>query len=91
MPFIETPADLAEWLADHFGRWSDSCPPSCQETHEAPTGHQDSCWCRICFVLHVTQRIREATHNEQRLDVVCSAMHTPPGGTGDAPLAPPRP
>lgn len=65
MLYVETPAELAEWLADTFGQYS--CPRSCRATHDELRGHPEACWCRQCFVLEVTHRIRAAVANEHGL------------------------
>lgn len=60
MPYLETPAELAEWVADQVGVYG-----ACQE-YEA---HEN---CRCCFVAELTRRIRDARDNEiflkKRLD-----------------------
>ena len=53
MPYIETPSDLAEKIADLcgvFGAGPDD-------------DHADDCPCRICFVVGMEYRIRESVKN----------------------------
>lgn len=52
MPYLETPAELAEWVADQVGVYGGGC------------GEQVPCNCRCCFVAELTQRIRDARDNE---------------------------
>lgn len=57
MPFIETPADLAEQWADEAGIYNSSI------NHD----NGIECQCRCCFVANITERIRNAVENESRL------------------------
>jgi len=57
MPYIEMPADIAEELADKFGIYG---------THNEQ--NPNDCKCRVCFVVGMTDRIRRAVDNEQRMD-----------------------
>lgn len=52
MPFIETPQDIAEELADALGIYG------------AVEEHEESCSCRVCFVIEMTERIRQSVENE---------------------------
>lgn len=55
MPFIETPEDIAEELADTLGIYG------------AAKEHNENCKCRVCFVVDMTDRIRQAVRNEHLL------------------------
>ncbi len=54
MPYIETPNDLAEHIADLAGVYGT----------KADDDHPSDCSCRICFVIGMTERIRTAAENE---------------------------
>lgn len=56
MPFVETPSDLAEYVADKLCIYG-ACNEACHE----------GSLCRCCFVADLTARIRESVKNEQRL------------------------
>lgn len=58
MPHVETPAELADWLADQMGVYG-ACP---EGNHDAESPH-----CRPCFVSEITTRIRQAVANEKLL------------------------
>lgn len=57
---IETPPDLAEYLADSYGIYHDS---NCTEKlHD-----EGECDCRVFWVPFITERIRKSVSNERRL------------------------
>lgn len=64
---IETPEDLAEWLADKFGVFGccksdgDKCPPECKDKN-------NPFCCRIGFMQLIPDRIRESVENEKKLE-----------------------
>lgn len=55
MPYLETPSELADFLADSIGIYG---------------GHEDGekKQCRVCFVFEMSARIRAAVENEQKLN-----------------------
>jgi hypothetical protein len=63
---LETPGELADWLADKMGIYGD---PNCVN----PTGiegddmHDDDCNCRVFWVPRMADRIRSAVKNEEAL------------------------
>ncbi len=56
MPFLETPDELADHLADLMGIYQDS---RCDEGE-----HVDDCDCRVGWVPAMADRIRSAAANE---------------------------
>lgn len=63
MPYIETPDELAEWMADYKGVYEDS-----QGSPDEATGdHREDCECRMCFVDALTSRIRASVKNEEAI------------------------
>lgn len=58
MPYLETPEELAEDLADQVGVYG---------TGTETGGHPEGCPCRICWVMGIVQRMRQAVAWEQRL------------------------
>lgn len=54
MPHIEMPQDIAEELADLLG------------IYNSAESHLEDCKCRVCFVIGITDRIRESVANEKR-------------------------
>jgi hypothetical protein len=65
MPFIETPDDIAERLADKLGIYGG---------HGDGDGAAD-CRCRDCFVPELVDRMRASVDNERRLDAGRRAEH----------------
>ena len=61
MPFIETPTDLAETIADQLGIYG---------------AHEDSevVTCRVCFVPELVKRIRDSVENEKRVGTMNSQL-----------------
>lgn len=57
MVHLETVEELAESLADACGIYG------CGTT-DGFADHPDTCNCRICFVLDITERIRQAVKND---------------------------
>ena len=55
---LETVEDLAENIADMAGVY---------DTLDYIGDHEDSCMCRVCFVIRITERIRQAVANEKLL------------------------
>jgi hypothetical protein len=55
MPYLETPDELAEFLANQLGIYG---------AHEDGEANE----CRCCFVAGVKERIRNAVKNEKLLD-----------------------
>jgi hypothetical protein len=55
MPYIESVDELVEWIADKM----------CVYGVGPDDDHPDDCPCRICFVIGMKDRIREAVKNEQ--------------------------
>lgn len=55
---LETVEDLAENIADMAGVYG---------TLDYIGDHEDSCMCRVCFVIRMTERIRQAVANEKLL------------------------
>jgi len=55
MPYIETPADIAEDMANQIG------------VYGAAEEHGDDCSCRVCFVIELTARIRQSVEHENML------------------------
>ena len=63
MPYIETPEELADHLADLLGIYEDPKHPV------SPAGdHMDGCKCRMCWVSVVADRMRRAVKNEAILE-----------------------
>ena len=58
MPYIETPNEFAETIADLSGVYGAGLEVG---------DHPIDCKCRICFVLEMEQRIRNSVANEARL------------------------
>lgn len=56
MPYVETPQDIAEEVADQIG------------VYGAAEEHDDDCECRVCFVTGLTERIRISVENEKLLN-----------------------
>ena len=67
MPYLETPSDLADHLADKLGIYSD---PRCGDTAERLDVHVDDCECRVWWVPNMAERIRQAVKNERQLGEV---------------------
>jgi hypothetical protein len=59
MPYMETPEELAEAIADMCGVYG--VPPYDRE------GHSADCNCRMCFYGRMENRIREAVKNEKMI------------------------
>lgn len=63
MPFLETPGEIADWIADQlliYECHNPKCP--------TPRGdHCHECECRTCFVDGMTDRIRRSVCNEIQL------------------------
>jgi hypothetical protein len=59
MPYIETPVELADYLADKIGIYG---------------GHDDECTpqkpCRCCWVSEMAERIRRTVKNEASLETM---------------------
>ena len=60
---METPGELAEWLADQAGIYDDR---RCY----SDSGHVDQCLCRVFWVPDFTERIRQSVANEKALAVM---------------------
>jgi hypothetical protein len=67
MPHLETPAELADHLADQVGVYGAHEDETC--TEQRP--------CRPCYVTDLTERIRAAVQNETML-VAMEQMPAPP-------------
>lgn len=57
MPYVETPEDLAEFLADAFGIYG---------AHDI--NESEPCKCRVHWVPTMADRIRKAVENEKKLE-----------------------
>lgn len=57
MPYIETPSELADSIADLLGIYG-----SHKEDEDT-----DPCPCRVCFVSTMTERIQASVRNENLL------------------------
>lgn len=55
---LETVEELVEDIADMAGVYG---------TLDYIGDHEDSCKCRVCFVIRMTERIRQAVANEKLL------------------------
>ena len=60
---LETPEDLAEWLADTCNIYVD---PRCHN----PNGHEPMCACRVFWIPELAARIRQSVANEKALAVL---------------------
>lgn len=70
MPYLETPDELADYLADRLGIYGSHVEDEAEE-------------CRICFTMAMAHRIRAAVENENQL--ARPAITQPPkGGTNRA-------
>ena len=58
MPYLETPGELADAIADLVGYYGPG--PEIGD-------HPDECDCRMCWVGAMEDRIRESVKNEDRL------------------------
>ncbi len=66
MPYLETPNELADWLADQVyptGVYED---PECT-ARRGDEDHTADCNCRVFWVPAMADRIRQAVQNETRL------------------------
>ncbi len=65
MPYLETPEELADAIADLCGVYG-----GCTYPDVDTTGNQDcrNCKCRGGFVADMTERIRAAVRNERQLN-----------------------
>ena len=61
MPYVETPADLADAIADLVGIYGGGPLDG--------SDHPDECPCRICFTEMIERRIWNAVENGARLGV----------------------
>lgn len=70
MPYLETPPELAEELADMLG--INGCvPEGCDgNSPDLDVDHPGDCKCRLCFTIDITERIRQVVKNEARLSVM---------------------
>ena len=69
MPYIETPDELAEKIADYANVYSrNGCECGCAA--EGGGDHDESCICRLCFVGDIEKRIRQSARNEKILMLV---------------------
>ncbi len=68
MPHLETPDELAEWVADWLGVYGSVL----DDDHDARS-HKAS-KCRVCFVAELAQRIRDSVENEQALQLGAGAV-----------------
>ena len=59
MPYLETPDELAEQIADWCGVYG---------CGNYVAGHFDDCNCRMCFTGTLAARIRQAVKNEEILN-----------------------
>lgn len=58
MPYLETPDELAEDIADMCGVYGSS---------PEDNTHPEDCKCRICFTIGIAERIRQSVQNEFKL------------------------
>lgn len=58
-PNLETPAELAEWLADQTNIYG---------VPDGSFDHDADCPCRICWVIDVEARIRASVENARVFD-----------------------
>lgn len=58
MPYLEDVDELAESLADAVGVWG-----GCPDTEQTSCTHEK--FCRTCWIIMSTQRMRDAVHREQ--------------------------
>ena len=74
MPFIETPQDLAEELANWLGIYEDVRCHSLPDTQDiyGDREHAEDCNCRVFWVPLMINRIRKAVQNEMEMDARCS-------------------
>ncbi len=69
MPYLETPGELAEALADAADIYSDpTCPAVQSFDSDVCLEHAPRCNCRINWVARVEQRIRDSVKNERALE-----------------------
>lgn len=59
MPYLETPEELADNIADLLGIYES--PPM---VGNLDTDHPQDCKCRICFVTEMTDRIIDSVKNK---------------------------
>lgn len=64
MTKIETPEDLAEWLADQADVYG-GCRGITEDNAQGPC--PDDVWCRVCWVPDVADRIYRAVENAKKL------------------------
>ena len=73
MPYLETPEELAEALADACGIYNAGIhfvgmtPEESRQQEDWLDDHAEDCQCRMCWTGRMARRIRKAVHHEQHV------------------------